>query len=145
MAAMRILILLPAVWLATAAWADGMVGVPDSSERAGKAPSASSARRSIVIDGGGGPQRALPDYAAFLERERAEAAARQRIREQEMAAALAYTRGAPDQAAREAREAAQAEARKRQHDLEMNAAGSSALSCYFYDPETGCRGAPTGK
>ena len=141
---MRAKTLLLALLIPCAAWGDGMVGVPDAkSERS--AATQPGARRHIVIDGGGTPNARLVEHEAWLARERAEEEARRRIREQEMTAALAYTRGSADQAARDARSAAEIAAWRRQQELEMAAAGNAAFACYYYDPNTGCRGLATGK
>jgi hypothetical protein len=138
---MRARLLLLALLFPGALLADGMVGVPDAqAERAAIEPPA--VRRHIVIEGGGGPQRRLVDYEAHLARERADAEARRRAIEQEMAAVLAYRRGSADQAARAAKDAADLASLRRQRDLELDSAADFAFACHHYDPKVGCRGAP---
>ena len=141
---MRAKALLLTLLVSGSVWADGMVGVPDATTERLTAGQPVG-KRTIVIDGGGASQLRLVDYEAYLARERAEEEARRRTREQEIAAAIAYTRGSADQAARDARDAADLAAWRRQRELELQAAGNFAFACSNWDANTGCRGSATGK
>jgi hypothetical protein len=128
------------LFLPLASWADGMVGVPDVPA---PVPSTESGHRSIVINGNADTsifERRLAGYFALRATERAEADARRRQQDLEMAAALRRLRGTEEQAAREARDAADAESRRRQREAELEAALGFGLSCSFYDPNLGCHG-----
>ena len=141
---MRAQALLLTLLVSGSAWADGMVGVPDAASERITADQPAG-RRHIVIHGNATSQLRLVDHEAYLARERTEEDARRRIREQEIAAAIAYTSGSAEQAAREARNAADLAASRQRRELELQAAGNFAFGCYFYDPNTGCRGSATGK
>jgi len=142
---MRSRILLLTLLLTGTAWADGMVGVPDARSERAAAGQPAGKRIQIIVDGGGGPQRTLADYEAYLARERSEAEARRRQQELERTAALDYIRGTTHQAAREARATAEREGLRRRHEQELDAAGNFAFACPLWDPRTGCRGSSTGK